>query len=687
MTPVFEGLTSVASGNRSQYALWIQGLDHERLSVLGFEAEGYGLSEEYRFEVRFEAGTALALSEVLGTRVRLDLATGVEACPVHGTITALQALEGGIDGVRHALTLCSPLAPLAESAHTRAFVEKSVPEILEEVLKAHDWTSDAWRLELKDAYPALELTVQSGEDDLHFMRRLMARHGLYYRFEQTPEQAVLVIHDSVEALPDAPVGALEYIPLKGENRSFEAVHRLEVQSRLLSQSVTLRDYNPDTPDVALVGEGSNDCDVPGTGACRHWGEQLRDPDGAERLARIRAEALDCRRRRIIIHTDHRGLAPGMGLDITGHPRGEYNIRYTVVAMTISADQSAARADGGDVVGPTFEAVVELIPASQCFRAELLDAPNLGRVSARIESQGGDYAHLDEQGRYRLRFDFDERDSNPAEASHAVRMVSPFAGDGYGFHFPLLEGTEVVVGFENNDPDRPLITGALHNHAQPSPVNAANASQNVLRTPAGNELIMDDSRGAERISLSTPDAQLSLTLDATEGEHKAALRTELGDMAWYAGEGLTLECGADQTVVVGADQEVTVEQSQKLVTKHGGIEMQAGSDIRLTAREVLRLESESADIEQYSERDTAIEAGRHLRMNARGGNFDCRVDEGEARLRAGGEIQLLSTQGDVRIGTASTGVSISASGDIAIKAGRITIEAANVNIKGGNIGNN
>ncbi|OOG21990.1 hypothetical protein B1C78_15730, partial [Thioalkalivibrio denitrificans] len=517
----------------------------------------------------------------------------------------------------------------------------SVPGIIEEVLEGHGWSADAWRLELQDDYPALELTVQCAENDLHFLKRLMARHGLYYRFEQDDAQAVLVIHDTVEGLPEAPVGTLPYIPLKGENRGHDAVHRLEARAWLLTESVNLRDYNPETPATALVADAANAAEVPGAGECRHWGEHLRDPDGAARLARLCAERLAWRRQVHIAHTDHRGLAPGMRITLADHPQAACNITYTVVSLRISADQRAALPMGGEEIGPTFEAEVTLIPASVCFRPEPLSPPQLGRVSARIESRGGDYAHLDEHGRYHLRFDFDERDNPEAEASHAVRLAAPFAGDGYGFHFPLLKGTEVLVTFENNDPDRPVILGALHNHAQPSPVNAANASQNILRTPGGNELLMDDQRGAERIALTTHDEQHGLLMDATEGAHRLSLRTEQGDMDWYAGEGLTLECGADQTVQVGGDQNVTVEQGQRLVTKHAGIDYQAATDLRLTAKETVRFEAETADIAQRAERDAAIEAGRHMRLNARGGDMDCLVEQGAARIRAKGEIQCLS----------------------------------------------
>jgi uncharacterized protein (DUF2345 family) len=102
---------------------------------------------------------------------------------------------------------------------------------------------------------------------------------------------------------------------------------------------------------------------------------------------------------------------------------------------------------------------------------------------------------------------------------------------------------------------------------------------------------------------------------------------------------------------------------------------------------VRLESESADIAQRSEQDTAIEAGRNMRLNARGGDFDCLVEQGRARVRARGEIQFMSSTADVRLGNESAGLSITAGGDIAIKGRRITLEAQNIDIKGGNIGNN
>ena len=95
-----------------------------------------------------------------------------------------------------------------------------------------------------------------------------------------------------------------------------------------------------------------------------------------------------------------------------------------------------------------------------------------------------YAPIDDQGRYRVRFLFDDTPPGSRPASSPVRMLQSSAGEGYGAHFPLKVGTEVLVGFVNGDPDRPVIVGAAPNPLKPSPVTSRNAAVNRIRTVSG-----------------------------------------------------------------------------------------------------------------------------------------------------------------------------------------------------------
>jgi type VI secretion system secreted protein VgrG len=52
------------------------------------------------------------------------------------------------------------------------------------------------------------------------------------------------------------------------------------------------------------------------------------------------------------------------------------------------------------------------------------------------------------------------------------------------HFPLKPNVEVTVYFVDGDPDRPIIAGAVPNPVTQSPVTAADAVMNRIKTESG-----------------------------------------------------------------------------------------------------------------------------------------------------------------------------------------------------------
>ncbi|WP_117082853.1 type VI secretion system tip protein VgrG, partial [Klebsiella pneumoniae] len=104
--------------------------------------------------------------------------------------------------------------------------------------------------------------------------------------------------------------------------------------------------------------------------------------------------------------------------------------------------------------------------------------------------------------YRVNMLFDRARWETGFESLWVRQSRPYAGDTYGLHLPLLAGTEVAIGFEDGNPDRPYIAGVLHDSAHGDHVTIRNDKRNVLRTPANNKIRLDDERGKEHIKVST-----------------------------------------------------------------------------------------------------------------------------------------------------------------------------------------
>jgi len=152
------------------------------------------------------------------------------------------------------------------------------------------------------------------------------------------------------------------------------------------------------------------------------------------------------------------------------------------------------------------------------------------MTAKVESAGGDYAYIDDEGRYRAQMHFDQRsDRSDATKTLPVRMKQPYSGPDYGIHFPNHADTEMLIAHVNDDIDRPISLGTTPNPSQRAPAIAENKMHNVVRTHAGNQLIMDDTIDKTQVTLESADKNTVLLDDlddririATTNKHTATL---------------------------------------------------------------------------------------------------------------------------------------------------------------------
>ncbi len=119
------------------------------------------------------------------------------------------------------------------------------------------------------------------------------------------------------------------------------------------------------------------------------------------------------------------------------------------------------------------------------------------------------AHNDPKKMGRIQVQFFWQETN---CTHWARATSPHAGPNRGFMFMPEVGDEVAVAFEDGDPERPIIIGALWNGVQNAPRNYFNGfamAQNDVKkimTKGGNIIMLSDQKGEETILLTTPDGQ-------------------------------------------------------------------------------------------------------------------------------------------------------------------------------------
>ncbi|MEN7531888.1 DUF2345 domain-containing protein, partial [Cupriavidus sp. DL-D2] len=115
-----------------------------------------------------------------------------------------------------------------------------------------------------------------------------------------------------------------------------------------------------------------------------------------------------------------------------------------------------------------------------------------------------YAYLTQQGHYVVRLDLDFDAWSKGHESVPLRLAKPFAGAKQtGFHFPLLDGTEVAIAFRDGDPNKPYIAHAQHHSQHEDLITGRDGwmSRNVIRTQSNNMVRFEDWEGREGIKLS------------------------------------------------------------------------------------------------------------------------------------------------------------------------------------------
>ena len=676
--------------NQDHFTLKVSGLDGQLIQVLGFTGHDHGLSQDYRFVVEVEVSNPLVSEDLLGKPTQLAMVWDAQKVYVNGPICEVNHLGKRVDRDAYNLVIASPLFPLTFNIQSRVYLNKNVTEIIQDVLHGAGLKSSDFTMKTHASYPRREFTVQYNESDLDFILRLMAHDGIFFSFEQTDKQAVMHIHDGVGDLPMLEGGGeLLYQVNTSQVRQVECVFAFRQQGLLHTEYLRLKDYNYRTPEATLLAESRLAGNLKAKGVDYRHAENFKTLDDGDRLAKLRQELLDWQRETFIAESDCRGLMPGQKFRLVGHPEKELNGDFLVLEVEHAGDQRAGQAFAGKNKGMTYRNKVLLIRAGIPYRSKLSAANQApGIFSAKIETTGGDYAYLDEQGRYRLRMPFDLSDMQEGEASHSVRLMQPYTGNKYGLHCPLHAGTEVAVMCANGDLDRPIILGVLTNPDTPSTVSAPNHSQNILRTWGGNELFMEDRKGQEKVELFTRDKLNILTLDANEEGHHIRLATEEGEMEQYAKKTMLLECGDSQTVQSGNDHQIIVQNSQQLMTKNKEIEMHAATDIKLESGDHILIRAEKEDITFTAAKDMVVDASNNISIEVHNKNFEMQVTSGHTAIQAAKNITFKGDGGGlIHVGQSGGVIEVSTGGDLTVDGKSITVNAPTINIRGNSVGNN
>ncbi|WP_323110091.1 type VI secretion system Vgr family protein [Klebsiella quasipneumoniae] len=491
------------------------------LDVLAFEGDE-ALSQPFRYRIEFtSADHAISKEMMLMKAASLTLQAPVAqgfginvqqpVRVIQGVVTEFERLSTSRDETHYALTLQPRLALLNRSHQNAIYQDQSVPQIVEKILRErHGLRGQDFLFSLTKTYPRREQVMQYGEDDLRFITRLLGEVGIWFRFTADTR-----LHIDVAEFCDSQQGyekglTLPSVPPSGQQSAgVEAVWGMACRHRVVEQQVSTLDYNyrEATADMNAQVDVTRG-ETTTFGEAYHWGDNyltagnVHDrhpaPESGAFYARLRHERYLNGQTRTQATTSCPTLCPGQVLKVTG---GEEVAGEFADGVLVTAMRSHARRDADFTV--EFAGIPDSPDVG--YRPEPGARPVMaGTLPARVTStrENDTYGHVDKHGRYRVNMLFDRARWETGFESLWVRQSRPYAGDTYGLHLPLLAGTEVAIGFEDGNPDRPYIAGVLHDSAHGDHVTIRNDKRNVLRTPANNKIRLDDERGKEHIKVST-----------------------------------------------------------------------------------------------------------------------------------------------------------------------------------------
>ncbi|MEA9390202.1 type VI secretion system tip protein VgrG [Acerihabitans sp. TG2] len=509
----------IASLGQSRYHLEVHDCPHF-LDVLSFQATE-SLSHPWYYTICVTCATADIACDILLLKpasftMQTPVFTGAPALPVrsiYGVVQSFRHLATSAEETRYALTLVPRIARLQHTKNNQIYLNQSVTEVVEQVLRKHDFEGPDFEFRLSQAYPARELITQWRETDLEFVQRLLAEVGIFWRFAMDDRLGQdLVIFQDTQAHYQFGVTLPLHNPAGMSDSGQDSVWDIRTAYHVVSERVTTRDYHYRqalTPQDST--ESINSRENLTTGEVYHYAQpfhnagEAQQPETGAFYARIHHEYLLNRQLTASGRSTSPLLSPGQVLETPDSL--PHDLKDGIVITTVRSRGSRSS---------SFQLEFDGIPYSEsiCYRPARLNRPLIaGTLPARVQSEEKDdtYAWLDDQGRYRVKLDLDRNNTEPGYAYLWLRMAKPYAGDTYGWHAPLLDGTEVSIAFDSGDPDRPYIAYAQHDSEHADPVTRDNHTRNIWRTPANNKLRMEDKRQEEHIKLATEFGKSQLNL--------------------------------------------------------------------------------------------------------------------------------------------------------------------------------
>jgi len=512
-------------------------LPREALLMTGFSGhESISQLFEYRLELLAANDVPIPFEQVLGKTATVSLVLDPKKRRYFSGICN-RISQGARDNTftTYQMDVVPQFWFLTKRAQSRIFQQLTVPEILGQVLKGLNVT-----FELQGTFHARDYCVQYRETDFNFASRLMEEEGIFYFFKHDANGHTMVVANSQQSFPELADRARMTLGRSEEELSGdELVLSWEKTQELRSGRYTLWDHTFEIPhkhleadkqivDSVAAGQvshklriGNNDklelYDWPGEYAQRFDGI---DPGGGGRAGDLQKIFEDNKRTveirmqeeaaaSLVIQGEGtcRGFVSGHTVVLDNHYNA--NGKYLITGIRHLARQRYNYRSSDESAEFVYRNSFTCMPVDLPYRpSRKTPKPAVqGAQTAVVVGPAGEDIFTDKYGRVKVQFHWDRQGKNNGSSSCWVRVGTPWAGKNWGMvHIPRI-GQEVIVDFQEGDPDQPIIIGSVYNAEMMPPYGLPdNKTQSGIKSRSTlmgspenfNELRFEDKKGKEDI---------------------------------------------------------------------------------------------------------------------------------------------------------------------------------------------
>lgn len=500
---------------------------------------------------------------------------------------------------------------LTQNIQSKIYQQKSVPDILQEVLSGFEV-----KYEIQASLKPRNYCVQYRESDFDFISRLMEEEGLYYYFEHVDGKHTMIIADTPQSHVPVPSSeSVKYgIEASDEYEFAPSISDLWVDTRLQTGKVTTWDYNfqeannklqKQQPSMFNVGDNQKLelYEYPGGYARKYDGIDKGGGESPDDLSEIHNDsqrtienmmhALDSGYRVLTGTSDCSSFTAGHKFALVEHPDSNLNCDYMLTSVTHEAEQNPSYISEEEVDEPytnSFTCVKQGQGTPRYVPPRKTDRPVIpGTQTAVVVGPGGEEIFTDKYGRIKVQFHWDRYGKVDASSSCWVRVAQLWAGNGWGSMFIPRIGMEVVVHFIEGDPDRPIVTGCVYNPlAMPAYTLPDEKTKSGIKTDSStggggfNELRFEDLAGEEQIFMhAQKNMDIRVKNDTKEtvmnDRHLIVENNQLEDVR----RDKHLKVGGDRSESVTGTASLTAQEIHQKANQNFAVEATQGVHIKGT----------------------------------------------------------------------------------------------------------